>query len=334
MSIALHNYPQPEIYDELLDNDLQPRPAARTLFDYLNRLGSAEVVARRESVDAAIMAMGITFTVYSDAGNIDRAWPFDIVPRTMSSREWARIDAGLKQRLTALNLFIDDLYNAQKIVKDGVFPLEVLDGSKNFRTQCMGMTPRFGVWSHICGTDLVRDKDGTVYVLEDNLRVPSGVSYMLENRQLMKRLFPELFKASDILPVDDYPTQLYDTLAALSPREGDRPVIVVLTPGIYNSAYFEHSYLAQKMGAILVEGSDLVVREDDCVYMKTISGLRRVDVIYRRIDDDFIDPEAFRPDSALGVPGEGGYAFDLAGDEAPAQVQLRAARPAIDSVTP
>ncbi|MDP1525537.1 MAG: circularly permuted type 2 ATP-grasp protein [Rhodocyclaceae bacterium] len=303
MSLELHNYPQPDTYDELLDERQQPRPAARVLFDYVNRLGAKELAARRESVDAAIMAMGITFTVYSDAGNIDRAWPFDIIPRTLSSKEWARIDAGLKQRLTALNLFINDLYNEQKIVKDGIFPIEVLEGSKNFRAQCKGMVPRFGVWAHVCGTDLVRDKDGTVYVLEDNLRVPSGVSYMLENRQLMKRLFPELFKSSDILPVDDYPTQLYDTLAALSPRDAERPVIAVLTPGIYNSAYFEHSYLAQKMGAILVEGSDLVVKDDDCVYMKTISGLSRVDVIYRRIDDDFLDPEAFRPDSALGVPG-------------------------------
>jgi len=302
-SIELIDYPQPGIYDELLGDDLRPRPAARTLFDYVNRLGAEELVARREAVDAAIMAMGITFTVYSEAGNIDRAWPFDIIPRTMSKREWDRIDAGLKQRLTALNLFIDDLYNAQRIVKDGIFPAEVLAGSKNFRECCRGMTPRFGVWAHVCGTDLVRDGDGTVYVLEDNLRVPSGVSYMLENRQLMKRLFPELFKSSDILPVDDYPTQLYDTLAALSPRQDDRPVVVVLTPGIYNSAYFEHSYLAQKMGAILVEGSDLVVKADDCVYMKTISGLRRVDVVYRRIDDDFLDPEAFRPDSMLGVPG-------------------------------
>jgi uncharacterized circularly permuted ATP-grasp superfamily protein len=248
MTLELHNYPQPDTYDELLDERQQPRPAARVLFDYVNRLGAKELAARRESVDAAIMAMGITFTVYSDAGNIDRAWPFDIIPRTLSSKEWARIDAGLKQRLTALNLFINDLYNDQKIVKDGIFPIEVLEGSKNFRAQCKGMTPRFGVWAHVCGTDLVRDKDGTVYVLEDNLRVPSGVSYMLENRQLMKRLFPELFKSSDILPVDDYPTQLYDTLAALSPRSGNRPVIAVLTPGIYNSAYFEHSYLAQKTG--------------------------------------------------------------------------------------
>ncbi|NBR30326.1 MAG: circularly permuted type 2 ATP-grasp protein, partial [Betaproteobacteria bacterium] len=245
----------------------------------------------------------ITFTIYSDGSNIDRAWPFDIIPRVMAAEEWRRVDAGLRQRLMALNMFINDLYNEQKIVKDGVFPLEVLAGSKNFREQCKGITPRFGVWAHICGTDLVRDKDGTIYVLEDNLRVPSGVSYMLENRMLMKRLFPELFEQCEILPVDDYTTRLHETLAALSPNPVERPVIAVLTPGIYNSAYFEHSYLAQQLGAVLVEGPDLVVDADDCVYMKTIDGLRRIDVIYRRIDDDFLDPEAFRPDSALGVPG-------------------------------
>ncbi|MDR3394627.1 MAG: circularly permuted type 2 ATP-grasp protein [Parasulfuritortus sp.] len=303
MDILAKNYRLNEAYDELIGPDRQPRPAAKPLFDYLASIDAGTLDARRKAVEAAIMTMGITFTVYSDAGNIDRAWPFDIIPRIIARSEWEHIEAGLKQRLQALNLFISDLYNAQRIVKDGVFPIEVLEGSRNFREQCKGITPRFGVWAHICGTDLVRDKDGTVYVLEDNLRVPSGVSYMLENRQLMKRMFPEIFQAATILPVDDYPTRLHDTLAALSPREGERPVIVVLTPGIYNSAYFEHSYLAQQMGAFLVEGSDLVVNGDDCVYMKTISGLRRVDVIYRRIDDDFLDPEAFRPDSALGVPG-------------------------------
>ena len=303
MDTLTHDYPANAFYDELIAPDGQPRPAAEHLLRHLDGLPAADLEARRRAVDAAIMATGITFTVYSDAGNIDRAWPFDIIPRTLSRKEWTRIEAGLKQRLKALNRFIDDLYNEQRIVKDGVFPIEVLEGSKNFRAACRGMTPPFGVWAHICGTDLVRDKDGTVYVLEDNLRVPSGVSYMLENRQLMKRLFPELFQSSDILPVDDYPTRLYDTLAALSPRKEIRPVIAVLTPGIYNSAYFEHSYLAQKMGAFLVEGSDLTVQPDDCVYMKTISGLRRVDVIYRRIDDDFLDPEVFRPDSVLGVPG-------------------------------
>jgi uncharacterized circularly permuted ATP-grasp superfamily protein len=306
MQIELRNYRENTAYDELIDASGQPRLAAQVLFRHLNGLDTGELETRRKAVEAAIMTMGITFTVYSDAGNIDRAWPFDIIPRTITRAEWARIEAGLKQRLKALNLFINDLYNQQRVVKDGVFPLEVLAGSRNFREQCKGFMPRFGVWAHVCGTDLVRDKDGTVYVLEDNLRVPSGVSYMLENRQLMKRLFPEIFRASTILPVDDYPTQLYDTLAALSPRQDlhpdGRPVVAVLTPGIYNSAYFEHSYLAQQMGAFLVEGSDLVV-EDDKVFMKTISGLRRVDVIYRRIDDDFLDPEAFRPDSALGVRG-------------------------------
>ncbi|WP_133718849.1 circularly permuted type 2 ATP-grasp protein [Methylocaldum gracile] len=298
-----HDYRNSEAYDELLEPGGQPRSAARALFRYLNSLQPGELEARRQSVDAAIMTMGITFTVYSEAGNIDRAWPFDIIPRVMAKSEWMRIEEGLKQRLTALNLFINDLYNEQRIVKDGVFPLEVIAGSRNFRPQCLGIMPRFGVWAHVCGTDLVRDKDGTVYVLEDNLRVPSGVSYMLENRQLTKRLFPEFFQGCDILPVDDYPVQLYDALAALSPRDGERPVVAVLTPGIFNSAYFEHSYLAQQMGAFLVEGSDLMVDADDRVYMKTVSGPRRVDVIYRRIDDDFLDPEAFRPDSALGVPG-------------------------------
>lgn len=290
-------------YDELLDKNTHPRPAAQALFNYLNALPPQELEARREAVEAAILTMGITFTVYSEGTNIDRAWPFDIIPRTIAKSEWLSIEEGLKQRLTALNLFINDLYNEQQIVKDGVFPLEVLAGSKNFRAQCKGIAPRFGVWAHICGTDLVRDKDGIVYVLEDNLRVPSGVSYMLGNREVMKRLFPEIFQASTILPVDDYPTQLYDTLAALSPRESNWPVVAVLTPGIFNSAYFEHSYLAQQMGAYLVEGSDLIVGDDECVYLKAVTGLTRVDVIYRRIDDEFLDPEVFRSDSALGVPG-------------------------------
>ncbi len=303
MKISYVEYQKNEAYDELLDAQTHPRAAAAALFEYLNALNPGELDHRRRSVDAAIMAMGITFTVYSEAGNIDRAWPFDIIPRVMAKREWDRTEEGLKQRLTALNLFINDLYNDQKIIKDGVFPAEVLAGSRNFRSQCQGITPRFGVWAHVCGTDLVRDKDGTLYVLEDNLRVPSGVSYMLENRQIMKRLFPEIFQTCSILPVDDYPTQLHDALASLSPRDGERPVVAVLTPGIYNSAYFEHSYLAQQMGAVLVEGSDLMVDSDNQVFMKTISGPRRVDVIYRRIDDDFLDPEVFRKDSSLGVPG-------------------------------
>jgi uncharacterized circularly permuted ATP-grasp superfamily protein len=303
MKISSIEYASSQAYDELLNKDISPRNVAKPLLDYLASMDEAELATRQQAVDAAILARGITFTVYSDAGNIDRAWPFDVIPRIISRKEWDPVQEGLKQRLTALNLFINDLYNKQQIVKDGVFPLEVLSGSKNFRQQCVGVTPRFGAWAHICGTDLVRDDDGTIYVLEDNLRVPSGVSYMLENRQIMKRVFPELFLTTNIMPIDSYPTQLYETLAALSPRNNESPMIVVLTPGIYNSAYFEHSYLAQQMSVNLAEGSDLVVDENDIVYMKNITGLQRVDVIYRRIDDDFLDPEVFNPDSVLGVKG-------------------------------
>ncbi|MBI3431111.1 MAG: circularly permuted type 2 ATP-grasp protein [Hydrogenophilales bacterium] len=303
MKIDCGHYPLMGGFDELLEAPGKPRDGAGGLCDFFAELPADELEARHRAVDAAIMAAGITFTVYSEAGNIDRTWPFDVVPRILPKAEWDRIEAGLKQRLAALNRFIDDIYHERNIIRDGVFPAEVLADSKNFREACIGANPPFDVWAHICGTDLVRDGDGTVYVLEDNLRVPSGVSYMLENRQLMKRLFPELFARYDVLPVDDYTAQLHDMLAALSPRAGERPEIAVLTPGIYNSAYFEHSYLAQQMGAHLVEGSDLVVLDDDCVYMKTIEGLTRLDVIYRRVDDEFIDPEVFRADSALGVPG-------------------------------
>ena len=290
-------------YDELIANATGPRPAARALCEYLASLSDEELRERKTAADLDILVMGITFTVYTEGGSIDRAWPFDIVPRIIPRQEWDRAEAGLKQRVQALNLFIDDLYHEQKIIKDGVFPAEVLAQSANFRPQCVGVSPRHGVWAHICGSDLVRDKDGAIYVLEDNLRVPSGVSYMLENRLVTKRVFPELFEYQRIQPVDDYTLHLYDMLASLSPRPGDHPTVVVLTPGIYNSAYFEHSYLAQQMGVELVEGSDLEVGDDDCVYMRTIEGLERVDVIYRRIDDLFLDPEAFRPDSALGVKG-------------------------------
>jgi uncharacterized circularly permuted ATP-grasp superfamily protein len=303
MNLGLDRYLRSDGFDEFVDLQGQLRPAAHALGNYLQELAEEDLLARRAAVESAIVSMGITFTTYGDGANIDRAWPFDPIPRVMAASEWARIDRGLRQRLTALNLFIDDLYNAQHIVRDGVFPPELLVSSRNFRAQCRGMSPRFGVWAHICGTDLVRDGDGTIYVLEDNLRVPSGVSYMLENRILMKSVFPELFETCRIQPVDGYAAALYDMLAALSPRLDERPVIVLLTPGIYNSAYYEHSYLAQQIGAQLVQGTDLLVGSDDVVYMKTIAGLRRVDVIYRRIDDDFLDPDVFRCDSALGVNG-------------------------------
>lgn len=302
MSVDWKNYNSGEFYDELITNGGRPRKPARELVKCLKSLSAAELQARKASADLAIKTMGITFTVYSEGENIDREWPFDIIPRVIAQKEWNKTEEGLKQRLTALNMFIDDVYNEQKIFKDKVVPAELLKKSKNFRPQCVGMKPEYGTWAHICGTDLVRGADGEFYVLEDNLRVPSGVSYMMENRAVTKRVFPELFDNNTILPVTDYTTNLFDTLAAISPRPLDYPEVVVLTPGIYNSAYFEHSYLAQRMGAELVEGGDLVV-EDDCVFMRTIKGLSRVDVIYRRVDDLFLDPEVFQKDSMLGVKG-------------------------------
>ncbi|PSJ17798.1 circularly permuted type 2 ATP-grasp protein [Nitrosomonas supralitoralis] len=304
MAIRWGSYKVKNLYDEMLRASGRPRPAAKALCSYLRTLKDEDIEEYKLAAESAIHVMGVTFTVYTEEeGSIDRAWPFDIIPRIIDKKEWQQVESGLKQRVQALNLFIDDLYHNQHIVKDKIFPDELLKDSKNFRPECVGINPPLSIWAHICGSDLVRDKDGTFYVLEDNLRVPSGVSYMLENRLVMKRLFPEMFDQYNILPVDDYPSQLYDTLAALSPRSGEQPEIAVLTPGIFNSAYFEHAYLAQQMGAELVEGSDLIVDKNDIVYMRTIEGLARVDVIYRRIDDLFLDPEAFQPDSLLGVPG-------------------------------
>lgn len=290
-------------WDELMDRSGQPHPAARPLIDYLTHLSRKELAERQATANLTAKAMGITFTVYSEGRNVDRTLPFDLIPRVIPRREWDRTAAGLRQRMRALNLFIGDIYGPQKIIKAGVFPRELLQDSVNFRPQCVGIRPPLGVWAHICGSDLVRDGDGRLYALEDNLRIPSGVSYMVENRMLAKRVFPELFETSAILPVDDYAAQLYDTLAALSPRPGEVPVIALLTPGIYNSAYFEHCFLAQSMGVELVEGSDLFVGDDDICYMRTVHGPHRVDVIYRRVDDAFLDPEVFRPDSVLGVAG-------------------------------
>ncbi len=304
MAIRWKNYDTQSGYDELVGAGGRARRAARALARHLSALRESEIESLQTASELAIKEMGVTFTVYTEeGGSIDRAWPFDIIPRIIGASEWSRIEAGLKQRVQALNLFIDDIYHEQRVVADGVLPREILAESRNFRPQCVGVRPPMGVWAHICGSDLVRDRDGTVYVLEDNLRVPSGVSYMLENRLVTKRVFPELFDDNVILPVDDYPSQLFDTLAAVSPRPADYPEVVVLTPGIYNSAYFEHSYLAQQMGCELVEGRDLLVGDDDCVYMRTIEGAARVDVIYRRIDDLFLDPDAFEKDSLLGVPG-------------------------------
>ncbi|HET6415503.1 MAG TPA: circularly permuted type 2 ATP-grasp protein [Polyangiales bacterium] len=297
------NYEASRFYDELVGPGGNPRAGAATLAAHLEGLSKRQLKLRQEAAERAIVEMGVTFTVYTEGQNIDRAWPFDIIPRIIAASEWRRIEQGLRQRLTALNMFIDDLYYEQRILEDGLVPRDLVESSPDFRRECIGARPLHGVWAHVCGSDLVRDGDGTVYVLEDNLRVPSGVSYMLENRSVTKRVFPELFRDQIIAPVDDYPSDLFDTLAALSPRPGDDPEVVVLTPGIFNSAYFEHSYLAQRMGAQLVEGGDLVVESDDCVYMRTVAGLTRVDTVYRRINDAFLDPDAFRKDSMLGVPG-------------------------------
>lgn len=303
MTMDWKSYDPNGFFDELVSRDGSIRPPARQLIHYLESLPPEEIESRRQMAEATIQEMGVSFTVYTEEGNIDRAWPFDIVPRTISAKQWRTTAAGLEQRLKALNLFINDLYHEQQVLKDGIIPAEIITESRNFRPECIGITPPLGVWAHICGTDLVRDGDGEFYVLEDNLRVPSGVSYMLENRAITKRVLPELFEKDDILPIDGYCASLFDMLASLSPRDVRKPVIVVLTPGIFNSAYFEHAFLAQQMGVELVEGSDLMVGDDDCVYMKTISGPERVDVIYRRIDDLFLDPSVFNKDSVLGVPG-------------------------------
>ena len=303
MKSIWNNYKTDAAYDELMCSEFQSRAVSHHLCQYLDSLKKEDIDKRKVAAELAIIEMGISFTVYSEEGNIDRAWPFDIIPRTIDAREWRVIEKGLKQRLTALNLFISDVYGEQNFIKAGKMPAEIISSSKNFRKECIGVKPAHNVWANICGTDLVRDKDGVMYVLEDNLRVPSGVSYMLENRVITKRVFPELLQDIDVLPIDDYPTHLLDMLSSIAPNQSDKCTYAVLTPGIYNSAYFEHAYLAQQIGAQLVDGNDLIVNDDNCVYMRTINGLEKIDVIYRRIDDDFLDPEVFRSDSTLGVRG-------------------------------
>ena len=305
MPIDWQEYNAAGLWDELIAPSGRARPGAGPLRRMLARLSDSELRERQAAADLAIRAMGITFSVYNDESEaaLDREWPFDIIPRLMQRREWDAIERGLKQRVDALNRFIDDIYHDQRVLKDGVVPRADIEKCREFRRQCVGVDTPHGVWSHVCGSDLVRDADGAVYVLEDNLRVPSGVSYMLENREVMKRVFPELFEQLAIHPVDDYPRQLRRCLASVAPGGAESPRIAVLTPGIHNSAYFEHSYLAQTMAVDLVEGRDLVVGGDDCVYMRTIGGLVRLHVLYRRVDDLFLDPEVFNDQSMLGAPG-------------------------------
>lgn len=300
--MGFQSYDPGEFYDELFVAKGQPRPYAVPLIDRINSLSPGDLEIRQEAAKTAMMKLGATFNVYNDSQGTERILPFDLIPRIVSASEWSHLERGLKQRIHVLNLFIDDIYGEQKIVKDGIIPEELILSSKGFLKACIGLKPPKNIWCHITGTDLVRDQKGKWYVLEDNLRCPSGVSYVLENRRVMKTTFPQLFAKLGIQPVDEYPSHLLDTLLNLVGDHINNPTVVVLTPGMYNSAYFEHSFLAQQMGVELVEGRDLVV-SDGYVQMRTTKGLKRVDVIYRRIDDTFIDPLVFNPESMLGVPG-------------------------------
>jgi uncharacterized circularly permuted ATP-grasp superfamily protein len=296
------NYQLDNFYDELFESRGKPRPGSKLLIERLESLSGESILAKQKAAETMLLQMGITFAVYGNEEGGEKIFPFDIIPRIIDGAEWDRIEAGLKQRIFALNAFIDDIYNGRRIVKDRVIPEDVILSSKTYRKECESFSPPHNIWCHVTGTDLVRDSDGTYYVLEDNLRCPSGVSYVLENRQILKRTFPQVFEASNVRAVDDYPNLLLDILEYLAPESVSAPTIGVLTPGTYNSAYFEHSFLARQMGVELLEGQDLIVH-NGFIHMQTTKGLQQVDVLYRRIDDDFIDPLAFRPDSMLGVPG-------------------------------
>jgi uncharacterized circularly permuted ATP-grasp superfamily protein len=299
------NYQPEDFFDEMFEADGTVRPHYRGVADALNQVDPGEFRNKQAAVEAAFMRGGVTFTVYSDAQGTERIFPFDCVPRVISAEEWDVVERGLVQRLTALNLFLHDIYHEQKILKDRVIPPQYVLSAKHFRREFMHFEVPKDVYVHICGSDLIRDRDGRYLVLEDNLRCPSGASYMLENRAALKRTFPELFQASGVRPVSHYPAELLKVMQHCAPKhfdDRDVPQCVLLTPGVYNSAYFEHAFLARQMGIPIVEGRDLVVR-DFKVFMRTTAGLVKVDVIYRRIDDDFLDPSVFRPDSLLGVPG-------------------------------
>ncbi len=296
------SYQTGNFYDELFRSDASPREEFRLLVERINSLPQGELIRRQLVAERDLMHMGITFNVYGDELGQERIFPFDLVPRLVTSQEWDWLERGLQQRVRALNLFIDDIYHDQRIVKDRIVPEEVIRSAQGFHEACVGLNPPQGVWCHITGCDIVRDSDGTIYVLEDNLRVPSGVSYVLQNRLVLKRTFPEVFQGLAVRPVDDYPGRLLGMLEDVAPSGRTRTEIVLLTPGPLNSAYFEHSFLAQQMGMELVEGRDLVM-VDGSVFMRTTAGLELVDVIYRRINDDYLDPKAFGTDSLLGVPG-------------------------------
>jgi len=297
------SYEPGEFYDEMFSVPGMPRPHYARIFERLAAMAPAQFEERRQLADLSFLMQGITFTVYSDGRGTERLFPFDLIPRILPHSEWHRIERGLAQRVVALNLFLQDVYGQQRILKDREISRALVYSCQHFRREMIGVEVPRGIYTHISGIDLVRDsKTGEFLVLEDNVRTPSGISYVLENRLVMTRTFPDAFEVYEVLPVNHYPAELSKILRNLSPRGGEEPQMVLLSPGIYNSAYFEHSFLAQQMGIELVEGRDLIV-DGGVVYMKTIHGLKRVDVMYRRIDDDFLDPLAFRPDSLLGVPG-------------------------------
>jgi uncharacterized circularly permuted ATP-grasp superfamily protein len=289
-------------YDEMLDAAGAPRAHCAAYCSWLAAQPAERLAQKRAEADALFHRVGITFAVYGENAGTERLIPFDLVPRIIPAREWTHLEAGLKQRVRALNAFIRDIYHGQDILRAGIIPPERILCNLQYRPEMQGVDVPGGIYAHIAGIDVVRDADGRFRVLEDNLRVPSGVSYMLENRKMMMRLFPELFSQHAIEPVEQYPDLLLDNLKSIAPAAISDPTVVLLTPGIYNSAYFEHAFLAQQMGIELVEGQDLFVL-DDVLYMRTTRGPRRVDVLYRRVDDDFLDPLSFRPDSSLGVPG-------------------------------
>jgi uncharacterized circularly permuted ATP-grasp superfamily protein len=296
------NYEVDGLFDEVFTSDGRPRSHYSPLVSRLKGFGHGTFEKRRRMTDVLFRNQGITFTVYSDTRGVEKIFPFDLVPRIVPADEWDVIERGLVQRITALNLFCQDIYHDQRILREKVIPPELIYGAKMFRREMFGVKVPRDIYIHICGTDLIRDKDGKYYVLEDNGRTPSGVSYVLENRTVMKRVFPSLFGAYRVRAIEDYPFNLLQCLKHIAPHHVDDAGIAILTPGIYNSAYFEHSFLARQMGVELVEGRDLVV-DKGFLYMRTTGGLRRVDVLYRRVDDDFLDPLCFRPDSVLGVPG-------------------------------
>ncbi len=298
--ITFKTYDSKGFYDEMIDSNGDVRQHYDLFVKRLAKMDWKKLNFLQYSTDRAQLSLGMTFNVYGDDQGIERILPLDIIPRIISKQDWHFLDKGLKQRNKALNMFIDDLYHNQKILKDRIIPEDLILSSSTFRKHCIGLDPPQQIWCHISGTDLIRGEDGNFYVLEDNLRCPSGVSYMLENREILKRTFPEIFEKLHVKPVYDYSHHLRDMMESLT--SVSPPTIAVLTPGIYNSAYFEHAYLAQQMGAELVEGRDLIIR-DNFVFMLTTKGLQRVDVIYRRVDDDFLDPLVFREDSLLGVPG-------------------------------